>query len=124
MVNALTDLLPRSMIPVILRRTQIPETLESNSLTRQQRHSLVRELKNFAVPIAGKRPVEEAIITRGGVYVKDVNPSTMESKRLPGLYFAGEVLDVDALTGGFNLQVAWSTGYLAGTSAAGSNKGE
>ena len=66
----------------------------------------------------------EAIITRGGVYVKDVNPSTMESKRLPGLYFAGEVLDVDALTGGFNLQVAWSTGYLAGTSAAGSNKGE
>lgn len=66
----------------------------------------------------------EAIITRGGVYVKDVNPSTMESKRLPGLYFAGEVLDVDALTGGFNLQVAWSTGYLAGMSAAGSNKGD
>ena len=113
MVNALTDLLPRSMIPVILRRTQIPETLEANSLTRQQRHSLVRELKNFAVPIAGKRPVEEAIVTSGGVKTGEVNPKTMESKRVPGLYFAGEILDCDAYTGGFNLQIAWSTAYAA-----------
>ena len=113
MVNALTDLLPRSMIPVILRRTQIPETLEANSLTRQQRHSLVRELKSFAVPIAGKRPVEEAIVTSGGVKTGEVDPKTMESKRVPGLYFAGEVLDCDAYTGGFNLQIAWSTAYAA-----------
>ena len=113
MVNALTDLLPRSMIPVVLRRTQIPETLEANSLTRQQRHNLVRELKNFAVPIAGKRPVEEAIVTSGGVKTGEVNPKTMESKRVPGLYFAGEILDCDAYTGGFNLQIAWSTAYAA-----------
>ena len=87
-------------------------------MTREQRHGLVRLLKHFSVEIAGARPVEEAIITSGGVSVGEVNPSTMATKLVPGLYFAGEVLDVDAYTGGFNLQIAWSTGRLAGEHAA------
>lgn len=113
MAHALTDLLPRSMIPVVLRRAQIPENLPAHSLTRRQRHSLVQELKGFAVSISGKRPVEEAIVTSGGIKIGEVDPKTMGSKRLPGLYFAGEILDCDAYTGGFNLQIAWSTGYAA-----------
>lgn len=117
MANALTDLLPRSMIPVILRRTGIPEELPANSLTRQQRHSLLQEMKGFALEISGKRPVAEAIITSGGVKTAEVDPKTMESKRVPGLYFAGEILDCDAYTGGFNLQIAWSTAYAAGIAA-------
>ena len=92
--------------------------------TKQERQKFAALSRKLPMTVEKTGEFAEAIITRGGVYVKDVNPSTMESKRLPGLYFAGEVLDVDALTGGFNLQVAWSTGYLAGTSAAGSNKGE
>ena len=116
MENALTDLLPRSMIPVALRRLEIPFDLQANSLTKQKRRALVELLKAFPVEIAGKRPVSEAIITSGGVKVSEVDPKTMESKRIPGLFFAGEVLDCDAYTGGFNLQIAWATAYAAGMS--------
>ena len=113
MGNALTDLLPRSMIPVILRRTHIPEDLPAHSLTRQQRHSLVQEMKNFTLEISGKRPVEEAIVTSGGIKTSEVDPKTMASRKVPGLYFAGEILDCDAYTGGFNLQIACSTAFAA-----------
>lgn len=114
MENALTDLLPRSMIPVVLRRADIPAQLQANSLTRQKRRNLVEALKAFSVEITGKRPVSEAIITSGGVKVSEIDPKTMESKLVSGLYFAGEVLDCDAYTGGFNLQIAWATAYAAG----------
>ena len=113
MENALTDLLPRSMIPVVLRRTGIPADLQANSLTKQQRRSLVELLKNFSLDITGKRPVAEAIITSGGVKTSEIDPKTMESKKVPGLYFAGEIIDCDAYTGGFNLQIAWATAYAA-----------
>ena len=114
MENALTDLLPRTMIPVVLHLLEIPESLQANSLTKQQRRSLVELLKAFPVDILGKRPVAEAIITSGGVKVSEIDPKTMESKLVSGLYFAGEIIDCDAYTGGFNLQIAWSTGYAAG----------
>lgn len=113
MENALTDLLPRSMIPVVLRRTGIPADLQANSLTKQQRRSLVELLKNFSLDITGKRPVAEAIVTSGGVKTSEIDPKTMESKKVPGLYFAGEIIDCDAYTGGFNLQIAWATAYAA-----------
>ena len=119
MENALTDLLPRSMIPVILRRLDISPEMQANSLTKQKRRALVELLKNFSVDITGKRPVAEAIITSGGIKVSEVDPKTMESKKVPGLYFAGEILDCDAYTGGFNLQIAWSTACAAGKAAAG-----
>ena len=118
MENAVTDLLPRSMIPVILRNAQIPAQLQANSLTRQQRRALVELLKAFPLEITGKRPVAEAIITSGGVKVSQVDPKTMASKLVNGLYFAGEILDCDAYTGGFNLQIAFSTAVLAGENAA------
>ena len=114
MENALTDLLPRSMIPVILRRLEIDADLQANSLTRQKRRALMELLKAFPVEITGKRPVAEAIITSGGVKVSEIDPKTMESKLVPGLYFAGEIIDCDAYTGGFNLQIAWATAYAAG----------
>ena len=117
MENALTDLLPRSMIPVVLRRLNIPGDLQANSLTKQQRRSLVELLKNFSLEISGKRPVAEAIITSGGVKVSEIDPKTMQSKKVPGLYFAGEIIDCDAYTGGFNLQIAWATAYAAGMAA-------
>ena len=117
MENALTDLLPRSMIPVILRRLDIDPEMQANSLTKQQRRSLVEQLKNFTLEISGKRPVSEAIITSGGVKVSQVDPRTMASKLVPGLYFAGEILDCDAYTGGFNLQIAWATARAAGIAA-------
>lgn len=117
MENALTDLLPRSMIPVALRRAEIDSQLQANSLKKEQRRALVTLLKNFSFTISGKRPVEEAIITTGGIKVGEVNPKTMESKKLPGLYFAGEILDCDAYTGGFNLQIAWATAYAAAMGA-------
>ena len=117
MENALTDLLPRSMIPVVLRRAEIDSQLQANSLKKEQRRALVTLLKNFSFTISGKRPVEEAIITTGGIKVGEVNPKTMESKKLPGLYFAGEILDCDAYTGGFNLQIAWATAYAAAMGA-------
>jgi len=113
MENALTDLLPRSMIPVVLRRLQIDPQLQANALTRASRKQLVVLLKAFPVEITGKRPVSEAIITSGGVKVSEVDPKTMGSKLVPGLYFAGEILDCDAYTGGFNLQIAWATAFAA-----------
>ena len=118
MENALTDLLPRSLIPVVLRRLEIDPEMQANSLTRQKRRAMVELLKAFSVEITGKRPVAEAIITSGGVKVSEIDPKTMESKKVPGLYFAGEIIDCDAYTGGFNLQIAWATAYAAATGAA------
>lgn len=117
MENALTDLLPRSMIPVILRRLDIDPAMQANSLTKQKRRELVQLLKAFPVEITGKRPVAEAIITSGGVKVSEIDPKTMESKRVKGLFFAGEIMDCDAYTGGFNLQIAWATAYAAAMAA-------
>lgn len=119
MENALTDLLPRSMIPVVLRKLEIDPALQANSLKKQQRRALVELLKAFPVEIRGKRPVAEAIITSGGVKVSEIDPKTMASKKVAGLYFAGEIIDCDAYTGGFNLQIAWATAYAAGMAAAG-----
>ena len=118
MENALTDLLPRSMIPVVLRRLDISGQLQANSLTKQQRRALVTLLKDMRFPISGKRPVAEAIITSGGIKVSEVDPKTMASRKVQGLYFAGEILDCDAYTGGFNLQIAWSTAYAAAMAAS------
>ena len=118
MENALTDLLPRSMIPVVLRRIGVDGSLQANSFTKQNRRALVETLKAFTLDITGKRPVAEAIITSGGVKCGEIDPKTMESKKVPGLYFAGEIIDCDAYTGGFNLQIAWATGYAAGRAAA------
>ena len=116
MENALTDLLPRSMIPVVLQRLEIDPQMQANSLTKQKRRALVELLKAFSVDITGKRPVAEAIITSGGIKTSEIDPKTMESKLVPGLYFAGEIIDCDAYTGGFNLQIAWATAYAAGMS--------
>ena len=116
MENALTDLLPRSMIPVVLKRLGIDPDLQANSLNKQQRRALVELLKAFPVGITGKRPVAEAIITSGGVKISEIDPKTMQSKLVTGLYFAGEIIDCDAYTGGFNLQIAWATAYAAGSS--------
>ena len=121
MENALTDLLPRSMIPVVLRRLGIPAGLQANALTKQKRRELVDLLKSFSLPILGKRPVSEAIITTGGIRVSEIDPKTMESRRIPGLYFAGEIIDCDAYTGGFNLQIAWATAVAAGKNASGAS---
>ena len=118
MENVLTDLLPRSMIPVVLRRIGVDGSLQANSFTKQNRRALVELLKNFTLEITGKRPVSEAIITSGGIKCGEIDPKTMESKKVPGLYFAGEIIDCDAYTGGFNLQIAWATGYAAGRAAA------
>jgi len=117
-LNALGDLLPSSLIPVVVRRSGIPKEQKVNAVTREQRRALLTLLKNFTVEIACKAPVEEAIVTSGGVRVAEVDPKTMESKKVKDLYFAGEILDVDAYTGGFNLQIAWATGYAAGCAAA------
>lgn len=114
--NALYDLAGRAMIPVLIRLSGIPEDTKVHSITREQRRSLVDLLKHFPVSVTGARPVEEAIVTAGGVALREVNPRTMESKLVSGLHFAGEVLDLDAYTGGFNLQIAWSTGWTAGQS--------
>ena len=114
MENALTDLLPRSMIPVVLRRIGVDPMMQANSFTKQQRRALVEQLKAFSLTVTGKRPVAEAIITSGGIKVSEIDPKTMQSKKVPGLYFAGEIIDCDAYTGGFNLQIAWATAYAAG----------
>ena len=116
--NALVELLPRSMIPVIVRRSGIPAEEKVHSITREQRRALLELIKRFPVEIACKAPVEEAIVTSGGVKVSEIEPGTMQSKRVRGLYAAGELLDVDAYTGGFNLQIAWATGRAAGLAAA------
>jgi hypothetical protein len=112
--NSLFELAGRSMIPVLVDLSEIPPETKVNSITKQQRRKLVELFKQFPVSIKGPRPIEEAIITSGGVSTKEINPKTMESKLVSGLYFAGEIIDVDAYTGGFNLQIAWSTAYLAG----------
>lgn len=114
--NSLGDLLPRSMIPVFVRKTGVDPFKKVNQITREERRKILQTLRNFTVPLSGFRPVEEAIVTSGGVNVKEVDPKTMQSKLVSGLFFAGEILDVDAYTGGFNLQIAFSTGRLAGLS--------
>ena len=116
--NSLSKLLPQKIISVIIKRVDIPYNTKVNSIRREQRLALAALLKNLEYTVVGFRPIEEAIITSGGVSVKQVNPRTMESKLMQGLYFAGEVLDVDAHTGGFNLQIAFSTGRCAGIAAA------
>ena len=113
LINALGALLPAKMIPVMIARSGIPPQTKVNQITKEQRRALIEAIKNFTLKPVAFSPIEEAIVTSGGVKVSEVNPGTMESKLLPGLYFAGEVLDVDAYTGGFNLQIAFSTGYLA-----------
>jgi predicted Rossmann fold flavoprotein len=112
--NSLGDLAGRLMIPVLVRRSGIPPDTKVNSITKSQRGDFLNLLKNYTVNISGTRPIDEAVITRGGVDVREVNSATMESKIVENLYFAGEILDVDAYTGGFNLQIAWSTARLAG----------
>ena len=121
MINACSDLLPQAVIPHMLRAAGIDSSLKCHSLTKAARLSLLRTLKAFPLKIAGKRPIEEAVITRGGVDVKELSPKTMESRRVHGLYFCGEVIDVDAYTGGYNLQIAFSTGRAAGIAAANDN---
>ena len=116
--NALGGLLPKKMIPVIIHRSGIDPETKVHQITREQREHLVYIIKHFEIKLSGKGDFSEAIITSGGVEVRQVDPRTMESKLVPGLYFAGEILDVDALTGGYNLQIAYSTGYLAGLAAA------
>lgn len=118
MTNALTDLLPHSMIPVVLRRIGVDEQMQANSFTKQNRRSLIETLKGFSLEITGKRPVAEAIITSGGIKVGEIDPKTMASKLVKGLYFAGEIIDCDAYTGGFNLQIAWATAKAAGTAVS------
>lgn len=116
--NALGALVPRSMIPVLIDRTGIPGNTKVREIRKEQRRRLLECLKDFRVELTGTRPVEEAIVTAGGVKVGQIDPKTMESKLVRGLFFAGELLDVDAYTGGFNLQIAWATGRAAGEAAA------
>ena len=117
-VNLLGALLPARMIPVFARRTQIPPHTKAHALTRELRHAVLAQFKDFAIVVHGFRPLAEAIVTAGGIRVSEIDPRTMASKRVRGLYACGEVLDVDAYTGGFNLQIAWSTGRAAGIAAA------
>ena len=114
--NALSDLAGSAMIPVLVRLSGIPEATKVTSVTREQRMGLLHLFKAFPVAVSGTRPIDEAIVTAGGVNTKEINPRTMESKLVSELYFAGEVLDLDGYTGGFNLQIAWSTGFVAGNS--------
>lgn len=117
-INSLDELLPKKLIPIMIKISGIPPHTKCNQITKAQREALISILKNFEVQIDGFRPIEEAIVTSGGVSTKEINPKTMESKLIKSLYFAGEIIDVDAYTGGFNLQIAFSTGALAGASAA------
>ena len=112
--HALDKLLPQKMIPIVIEKTKIDEEKRVNEITKEERKNLVKVLKKFELTIKDFRPVEEAIITSGGINIKEINPKTMESKLVSGLYFAGEIIDVDSYTGGFNLQIAYSTGYTAG----------
>lgn len=113
--NSLNDLLPKKLIDIIVELSTIPEDKKVNSITKEERQKLCNLIQNLKMEIRGPRPIKEAIITSGGVNVGEINPSNMKSKIIPNLYFAGEVIDVDGYTGGFNLQIAFSTGYLAGT---------
>lgn len=112
--NSLDKLLPQKLIPIIIEKSNINPEKKVNEINKMERKNLVKILKNFDLIISGFRPIEEAIITSGGINIKEINPKTMESKIVPGLYFAGEIIDVDSYTGGFNLQIAYSTGYTAG----------
>ncbi|MBR6796201.1 MAG: NAD(P)/FAD-dependent oxidoreductase [Clostridia bacterium] len=116
--NSLDELLPQKLIPTVITLSGIDPRKKVNEITKAERASLVSILKNFPLTVIGRRPIEEAIVTSGGIKVSEINPSTMESKLIKGLYFAGEMIDVDAYTGGYNLQIAFSTGALAGQSAA------
>lgn len=116
--NSLNHLFPAKLVPIMIMLSGISGDKIVNTITKEERKNFAALIKNLPMTITGEREIKEAIITQGGIKVKEINPSTMESKIIAGLYFAGEIIDVDALTGGFNLQVAWSTGYLAGTSAA------
>ena len=118
LINALGDLLPKKLIPVTVSLSGIDPRKKINSITREERQALIGVIRGLRLSLTGFRPLEEAIITKGGVSVKEIDPKTMASKKCAGLYFAGEVIDVDAYTGGFNLQIAFSTGLLAGRSAA------
>ena len=118
MDNLLSALAPRLLVPVLLERAGIPGDKKGHDLTKQERRRLLELFKGFSVAVSGPRPIEEAIVTSGGVKVSEVDPRTMRSKKIPGLFFAGELLDVDAYTGGFNLQIAWATGRAAGEGAA------
>ena len=118
LINALDDLLPKKLIPVAVSLSGIDPRKKINSITREERQSLIDVIRGLKLSLVGFRPLEEAIITKGGISVKEIDPKTMASKKCAGLYFAGEVIDVDAYTGGFNLQIAFSTGMLAGRSAA------
>ncbi|MBQ2987209.1 MAG: NAD(P)/FAD-dependent oxidoreductase [Tyzzerella sp.] len=120
--NAIGKLFPTKLIPIMLELSGIDPDKKVNLISKEERQQFVLLIKNFTMTITGLRDFNEAIITKGGISVKEVNPSTMESKLVKGLYFAGEVLDLDALTGGFNLQIAWSTGYAAGNSICDWNK--
>ncbi len=117
-INALNDLLPKKLVPIIVSLSKIEPSTKVNQITREQRQVLVGLLKNLKMTVSGPRPIEEAVVTKGGISLSEINPKTMESKIIDGLFFAGEVLDVDAFTGGFNLQIAFSTGYCAGTNAS------
>jgi len=117
LINSLDKLLPKALIPVIIEIAGIEPHKIVTNITKEERQNLLFAIKNLTLTITGTRPIDEAIITSGGVSTKEINPSTMESKLCPGLFFAGEVIDVDAYTGGFNLQIAFSTGYLAGENA-------
>jgi predicted Rossmann fold flavoprotein len=121
--NAMKDLLPQRLIPIVLEQAGIEGTCPVNQISKEQRRDLADTLQALALTVTGTRPIEEAIVTAGGVSVKEVSPKTMESKVVPHIYFAGEVLDIDAFTGGYNLQAAFSTGYAAGTAAAGKECG-
>ena len=113
-INSLYELLPRKIIEPVIRKAKIKNEKRINEITKKEREDLVHVIKCFEITISGFRPIDEAIITRGGINIKEINPKTMESKLVKGLYFAGEIIDVDAYTGGFNLQIAYSTGYTAG----------
>ena len=114
--NSLDDLLPQKMIPLIIKLSNIPENKKVNVITKEERKNLVYLLKNLKAKIKGLRPIEEAIVTAGGINTLEIDPSTMKSKIISNLSFAGEVIDVDAFTGGYNVQIALSTGYIAGSS--------
>lgn len=118
LANGMKDLLPQRLIPVVCDMAYLDEEKFINQISREERHRLLAALKNFCVPITSTRPLAEAIVTAGGVSVKEINPKTMESKLIRGLYFAGEVMDVDGYTGGYNLQAAFSSGHAAGMAAA------
>lgn len=122
-VNVLYSLLPRAMVPVMVEKSGVPADTKVHSVTRQQRRKLLELLKSFSIEVTGTRPVEEAIVTSGGIKVSEIDPKTMQSKLVNGLFFAGEIIDVDAYTGGFNLQIAWATGHAAGQAAAKKQEG-